>query len=150
MQPDIHDLITWAHQAGEILRAGYEQKHEVLYKGETNPVTEIDKRSEALLIRRIRERFPEHTIITEESGLLAGQNRHCWYIDPLDGTVSYAHGLPLFAVTLAYAEEPGGNEPGNGNHYQQPQAQRADREQNDRDCQDDPQNKAQNGKHDQV
>lgn len=104
MQPDIHDLITWAHQAGEILRAGYEQKHEVLYKGETNPVTEIDKRSEALLIRRIRERFPEHTIITEESGLLAGQNRHCWYIDPLDGTVSYAHGLPLFAVTLAYAE----------------------------------------------
>ncbi len=104
MQPDIQDLIDWARQAGEILRAGYEQHHKVEYKGLTNPVTEIDKRSEDLLIARIQARFPDHTIITEESGRIEGTNQHCWYIDPLDGTVNYAHGLPMFVVSLAYAE----------------------------------------------
>ncbi len=104
MQPGIQSLIDWARQAGEILRAGYEQQHVVEYKGKTNPVTEIDKRSEALLISRIRERFSDHTIITEESGLLQGANQHTWYIDPLDGTVNYAHGVPIFVVSLAYAE----------------------------------------------
>jgi len=104
MQPNIQDLIDWAREAGEILRAGYEHQHEVHYKGQTNPVTEIDKRSEDLLIGRIRERFSDHTIVTEESGLLRGTNEHTWYVDPLDGTVNYAHGVPLFVVSLAYAE----------------------------------------------
>ncbi len=104
MPPELQDLIDWARQAGEILREGYEQKHEVQYKGQTNPVTEIDKRSEKLLIGRIRERFPDHMIISEESGLLQGTEQHCWYVDPLDGTVNYAHGVPMFVVSLAYTE----------------------------------------------
>ncbi len=104
MTPEIQDLIDWARQAGEILRDGYEKKHEVEYKGQINPVTEIDKRSEALLLGRIQERFPKHTIVSEESGLLQGANQHTWYVDPLDGTVNYAHGVPMFVVSLAYAE----------------------------------------------
>jgi myo-inositol-1(or 4)-monophosphatase len=105
MQPTLEEVIDLAKQAGEILRAGFRTKIKVTYKGETDIVTEMDHRSEELLISQIQSRFPGHKIITEESGELEGKIKHCWYIDPLDGTVNYAHGVPIFCVSLAYAEE---------------------------------------------
>jgi myo-inositol-1(or 4)-monophosphatase len=104
MQPSLDDLRNWARQAGALLRAGYEQDHQIKMKGAIDLVTEVDRQAEELLISVIRERFPDHTIITEESGLHQGVNEHCWYIDPIDGTVNYAHNLPWFVVSLAYAE----------------------------------------------
>ncbi len=102
-EPNIQDIERLAREAGQILRAGYNQKHEVSYKGEIDLVTEIDSQSEALLINAIRAQFPDHYILTEESGVIAGDDAHLWYIDPLDGTVNYAHGIPIFSVSIAYA-----------------------------------------------
>lgn len=111
MKPTLPELEAMARKAGEILlegfstRPGLERKVKIKYKGEIDLVTEMDTRAEALLISEIRQRYPSHAINTEESGELAGDARCTWYIDPIDGTVNYAHGVPLFAVSLAYAEE---------------------------------------------
>lgn len=103
MQPNLNELITWAVQAGEILRASYGKRHQVTHKGVIDLVTEADKNSETYLLGEIQRNYPGHTIISEEAGRLDGQDGHCWYIDPLDGTINYAHGVPLFAVSAAYA-----------------------------------------------
>ena len=105
MQPTRADCIALAVEAGAILRAGYNQPHQIKFKGIADLVTEIDARSEAFIIQAIRERFPDHMIITEESGLLEGKASHCWFIDPLDGTTNYAHNLPIFAVSIGYMED---------------------------------------------
>ncbi len=104
MEPTIEIVEMLARQAGEILREGYGQPHQVDYKGRINLVTEIDHRSEEFLIHEIEKRFPRHAIIAEESGSKAGSGHGEWHIDPLDGTVNFAHGIPCFAVSLAYAE----------------------------------------------
>ena len=80
--PTLSELENLAHQAGLILRSGYGQKHQVQHKGVIDLVTEIDHRSEDLLITAIRQRFPSHRIITEESGTLSGDSEYIWYIDP--------------------------------------------------------------------
>ncbi len=103
MHPSLSEVQTIARQAGEILRAGYGREHDIDHKGVTDLVTEVDRQSEALILKEIRARFPDHSIITEESGSLDGDHDHCWYIDPLDGTVNYAHAVPIFSVSLAYA-----------------------------------------------
>ena len=105
MLPTLSDLERLARQAGDILRAGYERKHQVDYKGVINLVTEIDHQSEALLLGEIQRLFPGHQIIAEESGLIPGRAGDQWYVDPLDGTVNYAHGIPIFTVSIAYARE---------------------------------------------
>jgi myo-inositol-1(or 4)-monophosphatase len=110
MTPTLSDLEALARQAGEILRAGFSPRPgygkplQIDYKGEIDLVTEMDRRSETFLLNEIRGRFPGHSIITEESGNLKGNIDKLWYIDPLDGTVNYAHGVPNFTVSLAYAE----------------------------------------------
>lgn len=91
-----------ARQAGTILRAGYAQEHQVDYKGTIDLVTEIDRQSEEFLLGEIRKDFPNHHILAEESGGTRGDG-HQWYIDPLDGTVNYAHHIPIFCVSIAYA-----------------------------------------------
>lgn len=103
MVPDLQYLVKHAKHAGDILLNGYLKEHEIHHKGRVDLVTEMDKRSEDYLLGEIQKDFSEHTIITEESGFLAGEDDHCWFIDPLDGTTNYAHGLPIFCVTLAYA-----------------------------------------------
>ena len=102
--PTIEHLEAWARQAGNMLRSGYGQSHTIRLKGRANLVTEMDHRSEKYLLQMIRRHFPGDAIITEESGSLAGSAEHCWYLDPLDGTTNYAHGLPFFSVSMGYAE----------------------------------------------
>lgn len=104
MTPELDDLETLARQAGEILRAGYGRRPQIHYKGVIDLVTDVDHQSEDFLLGEIRRCFPGHTIFTEESGYLSGQDCCAWYIDPLDGTVNFAHGLPFFAVSIGYAE----------------------------------------------
>ncbi len=93
-----------ARRAGEILRAGYEQEHHLEYKGVIDLVTEVDHQSEALLLAEIQRRFPGSNILAEESGRLDGENEYLWYVDPLDGTVNYAHGIPIFCVAICFAQ----------------------------------------------
>src|SRR5450756_2512387 len=101
MAPTLFELKSWVLQAGEILRAGVGQEHFIHHKGTVNLVTEMDQRSEDFLVKEIRQHYPNHRIVTEESGLLEGLDTNCWYIDPLDGTTNYAHGLPIFSSSLA-------------------------------------------------
>jgi len=101
-KPTLSDLERLARQAGQILRAGYQQEHQVAYKGVIDPVTEIDRQSEEYLLGEIRNKFPDHHILAEESGGTQGSGDQ-WYIDPLDGTVNYAHNIPFFTVSIAYA-----------------------------------------------
>ena len=103
MSPSLSLLIELSRQAGQILRERFWEPHQVHYKGDIDLVTEADQRSEAYLIEQIRSRFPNHTIVSEESGLLSGEESHAWYIDPLDGTTNYAHGVPIYSVSIAYA-----------------------------------------------
>lgn len=105
MEPSLAFLETLARHAGQILRAGLGQAHQIDYKGTIDLVTEMDHRSESFLLEKIRGQFPSHRIITEEQGDLEGDAQAIWYIDPLDGTVNYAHGLPIFAVSIALALE---------------------------------------------
>jgi myo-inositol-1(or 4)-monophosphatase len=100
--PTLAYLERLARQAGQILRAGYQQEHQIDYKGVIDPVTEIDRQSEEYLLGEIRKDFPDHHILAEESGGTRGDN-HQWYIDPLDGTVNYAHDIPFFSVSIGYA-----------------------------------------------
>lgn len=103
MPPTLDVLEELARAAGEILRAGYERDLQVDYKGDIDPVTEVDRRSEAYLVGEIRRRFPAARFLAEESGAGGSGDDGLWYIDPLDGTVNYAHGVPIFSVSLAYA-----------------------------------------------
>jgi len=103
MQPALQALQRLARQAGDILRAGYEGQHQVDYKGVIDMVTEVDYQSETFLLGEIQRLFPGHQIVSEEAGRLPGQDTDRWYVDPLDGTVNYAHGIPIFAVSIAYA-----------------------------------------------
>ena len=100
--PTLAYLERLARHAGQILRAGYQQEHQVDYKGVIDLVTEIDRQSEDYILGEIREQFPDHNVLAEESGGTRGDG-HQWYIDPLDGTVNYAHNIPFFSVSIAYA-----------------------------------------------
>jgi myo-inositol-1(or 4)-monophosphatase len=103
MKPTLSDIERLARGAGVILRDGYNKEHQVSYKGVIDLVTEIDHASEAFLIKEIQSRFPDSHIVAEESGETQGSNEGIWYIDPLDGTVNYAHHIPLFCVSIAFA-----------------------------------------------
>jgi len=103
MQPALQELEELARAAGEILRAGYQREHQVRYKGAIDLVTEVDHESESYLLGEIQRRFAGHHIVAEESGVTQGRDEHIWYIDPLDGTVNYAHHIPIFCVSIAYA-----------------------------------------------
>ena len=103
MQPTLPDLERLARAAGEFLRLGYEHEHQVDYKGVIDLVTEVDRQSEAFLLGEIQSLFPGHRIVSEEIGVVPGRDGDQWFVDPLDGTVNYAHGIPIFCVSIAYA-----------------------------------------------
>ena len=111
MKPTLADLEMLAREAGKILRSGYETRPgmvnhlEVNYKGTIDLVTDIDYQSEKYLIDTIRQRFPDHRIVSEESGVNQGRDCCIWFIDPIDGTVNFAHGIPFFSISIAYAHE---------------------------------------------
>jgi len=102
-EPTLADVEHLARQAGLILSDGYEKDHQVNYKGIVDPVTEVDHASEKFLIDEISRLFPGHSFLAEESGASITQTEHLWIIDPLDGTVNYAHSLPMFCVSIAYS-----------------------------------------------
>jgi myo-inositol-1(or 4)-monophosphatase len=94
--------IEIAREAGEVLMAHRGVAFEL--KGEHDLVTAADRASEKLVIQRLRQHFPEHGIFAEEGGRAALEAPLRWYIDPLDGTTNFAHGYPMWNVTLALAK----------------------------------------------
>ncbi len=104
MKPTLSNLENMARQAGEILCSGYGKRHQIDHKGTIDLVTEVDHQSEAFLLGEIQRNYPDHRVVAEESGEKYGQDCCLWYVDPLDGTVNYAHGLPIFCVSIAYQQ----------------------------------------------
>lgn len=104
-QPTLEQVIAWTREAGQIVLEKFNDEHTIGYKGAVDVVTEADKASETFLLNKIRENFPGHAIISEESGELDGDSGNYWIIDPLDGTVNYAHRLPIYSVSVAYMQD---------------------------------------------
>jgi myo-inositol-1(or 4)-monophosphatase len=103
MENYLTTAVEIARDAGTLLLELFQRPHEITYKRRSDLVTEADRRSEALIVERLRALFPNHTIVAEEgSGHRAGSD-FCWYVDPLDGTTNFAHGFPVFCVTLGLA-----------------------------------------------
>ncbi|UCE25955.1 MAG: inositol monophosphatase [Candidatus Zixiibacteriota bacterium] len=86
--------------AGKILSGGFYRTKRVNYKGSINPVTEFDLKSEKYIISNLERRYPDHTILAEEGTGTERDSEYCWVVDPLDGTVNYAHGFPVYSVSI--------------------------------------------------
>jgi myo-inositol-1(or 4)-monophosphatase len=90
-------------RAGRIQRERYASGVAVEYKGEIDLVTEVDRDCELTILETIRGRYPGHDIVTEETDLAQSGSRFVWFIDPLDGTVNFAHSYPFFSASVALA-----------------------------------------------
>jgi len=90
-----------ARDAGALLMEYFHKKLKIEYKGDADLVTAADRASEALIRQRIAEQFPSHDVLGEEQGLNDRGSEYRWYVDPLDGTTNFAHGFPVFCVSLA-------------------------------------------------
>lgn len=90
-----------ARQAGAFLKERLNAVHSIDFKGEIDLVTEADRASEEIITSRIQKLFPDHDIIAEECTNIARGSDYRWIIDPLDGTTNYAHGYPVFCVSIA-------------------------------------------------
>lgn len=104
--PDLKKILTIgrsaALKAGEILRRGYGLPKRVQFKGEIDLLTEFDLASEKAIVEIITSAFPDHVIVAEEGGETGAGSPNRWYIDPLDGTTNFAHGLPVFCLSIAF------------------------------------------------
>ncbi len=92
-----------ALEAGKFLIANVGKIKSIERKGgqETNLVTEVDKKAEQIIIGRIKEKYPDHDFLGEESGSAKITSDYRWIIDPLDGTINYTHGVPVICVSIA-------------------------------------------------
>ena len=94
-----------AYEAGSLLRHYFERRVRFEMKGEFDLVTEADRASEKLVIERLKQHFPSHGIVAEEGGGHESDSGYRWYVDPLDGTTNFAHGYPIWNVTLALEKD---------------------------------------------
>lgn len=97
--------IAAAKEAGHIQMEHFGHSHPVEYKGEFNPVTEIDKLCERKINQMILDAFPDHDLLTEESDFKGKGSPYKWIIDPMDGTTNYLHGYPCFCVSIGLEAE---------------------------------------------
>jgi len=89
-----------AREAGALLMHYFHQHLKIEYKGDADLVTAADRASEVLIRERIRAQWPAHDILGEEQGLSDQGSEYRWYVDPLDGTTNFAHGYPVFCVSM--------------------------------------------------
>jgi myo-inositol-1(or 4)-monophosphatase len=98
-----------AREAGALLMTYFQRHIKIEYKGDADLVTAADRASEKLIRARIGARWPSHDILGEEQGLNDQGSEYRWYVDPLDGTTNFAHGFPVFCVSIALERSvPGG------------------------------------------
>ena len=101
MTRELEVAVAAAEAAGEVLRNGFGRQHHIEYKGEADLVTEADQEAERKIGEILRKAFPDHGMLTEESGETEGQGDVRWIVDPLDGTTNYTHGVPFFCTSIA-------------------------------------------------
>ncbi|MGQ9646041.1 MAG: inositol monophosphatase family protein [Thermodesulfobacteriota bacterium] len=93
--------IAAAKEAGRIQKHHLGDLHKVEFKGEINPVSDVDKLCEKAISQIILDAFPDHDLLTEESAFRTKGSPFKWIIDPIDGTTNYIHGVPFFCVSIA-------------------------------------------------
>jgi myo-inositol-1(or 4)-monophosphatase len=97
----LNKIIEIAKEAGQVVREGFGKTINIEFKtNESNLVTQIDKASEKRIIDFVKKEFPTHGILAEESGESKNTSEYSWVIDPLDGTTNFAHGFPIFSVSI--------------------------------------------------
>ena len=106
MHPALNIAIKAARRASQIINRASQDidRIQVTRKQQSDFVTEVDRAAEAVIIETLREAYPEHSILAEESGRSAGRDtgsEYEWIIDPLDGTTNFIHGVPQYAVSIA-------------------------------------------------
>lgn len=102
MHPFINTATTAVRKAGRAIMRGYERLDEVKVsqKAQNDLVTDIDHRSEKIIVETLQEAYPDHAFLGEELGA-QGKSDHLWVIDPLDGTTNFVHGYPHFCISVA-------------------------------------------------
>jgi len=90
-----------ARGAGEITLRHFRRSYTTEHKADGSPVTQADREAERFIRARIEERFPHDTVLGEEEATRAGTSGRRWIIDPVDGTYSFVHGVPLYGVLIA-------------------------------------------------
>src|SRR5690606_24908496 len=103
MHPMVNIAVKAARRAGNIINRATRNLDIVAFreKAANDFVTEVDREAESAIIRTLREAYPGHSILAEESGA-SGESEHQWIVDPLDGTTNFLHGFPQYAVSIAY------------------------------------------------
>lgn len=97
----IEDVINISKEAANLIRERFNQNFSIEYKSnESDLVTEVDRASEKIITDFIKKKYPSHAILAEESGEMKNSSEYRWVIDPIDGTTNFAHGLPIFSVSI--------------------------------------------------
>ena len=110
MEPKVNLALEAARKGSrELLKFADEvDKLDVIEKGPTDYVTELDKRVENIIITNLKKTYPKHSYLSEEVGFIEGSGKDedsVWVIDPLDGTTNYIHGFPYYSISIAYVEK---------------------------------------------
>lgn len=97
----LYNIKKWVKEAGEEQKLRFKSPMKIQRKSaDIDLVTEVDVWSEDFLINKIRSHYPTHHVLTEESGRHIGEAEYEWVIDPIDGTTNFAHGFPLFCISI--------------------------------------------------
>jgi myo-inositol-1(or 4)-monophosphatase len=99
-----------AREAGALLMHYFHQHLKIEYKGDADLVTAADRASEVLIRERIQQHWPTHDVLGEEQGLSDQGSDYRWYVDPLDGTTNFAHGFPVFCVSMGLERRSSGQQ----------------------------------------
>lgn len=101
---DLHQTLQIARQiarqAGAFIKSGRTRGLTIEHKGEVDLVTDCDRASEAFIVAELKKQFSDHRIVGEEGSNINAEGAYSWFIDPIDGTTNFAHGLPWYAVSI--------------------------------------------------
>jgi myo-inositol-1(or 4)-monophosphatase len=105
MHPVLNIAVKAARRAGSVInRSSFDlDKLTIEQKAQNDFVSEVDRAAEQAIIQVLKEAYPQHSILAEESGLIDNKSEYQWIIDPLDGTTNFLHGFPQYCVSIALA-----------------------------------------------
>ena len=103
LEPFKQTAIEAARKSAQILRSRYGNISRIRKKAAAEIVTEADTESEEMIVSTIHAEFPDHAVMGEECGLITGASEYKWIVDPLDGTLNFAHQIPIFSISIALA-----------------------------------------------
>ena len=99
--------IASAERAGAMIAERWDRSFEIRHKGAVDLVTEVDLAAEAIVVGDLTTAFPEDRILAEEGGQSGARSGRMWFVDPLDGTTNFSHGVPHFAVSIGLWDDAG-------------------------------------------